>query len=120
MGDSDRIDLDTRRQFYAEELRAVSNLQSEALVRAFAKVPRENFLGPGPWQIRNPSLDSYRTTPDAHPKHLYHNVLVAIDAGRQLNNGQPGALALWFDALDLREGNRVVHVAVEPATIARS
>jgi protein-L-isoaspartate(D-aspartate) O-methyltransferase len=104
------FDLDTRRQFYAEELRAVGNLQSEALVRAFAKVPREHFLGPGPWQIRNPSFDSYRTTPDADPKHLYHNVLVAIDAGRQLNNGQPSALAFWFDALHLQEGNRVVHV----------
>ena len=34
------FDLDTRRQLYAEELRAVANLQSEALVRAFAKVPQ--------------------------------------------------------------------------------
>ena len=104
------IDLDTRRQLYAEELRAVANLQSEALVRAFANVPRENFLGPGPWQILNPSLESYRTTPDADPKHLYHNVLVAIHAERSLNNGQPSALALWFDALDLQEGDHVVHV----------
>jgi protein-L-isoaspartate(D-aspartate) O-methyltransferase len=112
VSDSDmprHFDLDTGRQFYAEELRAVANLQSEALIRAFAKVPREHFLGPGPWQIRIPSL-GYRTTPDANPKHLYHNVLVAIDAGRGLNNGQPSALALWFDALDLQEGNRVVHV----------
>jgi protein-L-isoaspartate(D-aspartate) O-methyltransferase len=106
---SRHFDLDTRRQFFAEELRAVANLQSEALVKAFAKVPREHFLGPGPWQIRIPSL-GYRTTPDADPKHLYHNVLVAIDPGRHLNNGQPSALALWFDALDLQEGNRVVHV----------
>ena len=47
-------ELDAIRQYYAEELRAVANL-SEALVRAFAKVPREHFLGPGPWQILNPS-----------------------------------------------------------------
>jgi protein-L-isoaspartate(D-aspartate) O-methyltransferase len=114
------FDLDTRRQFYAEELRAVANLQSGALVKAFAKVPREHFLGPGPWQILNPSFDSYRTTPDADPKHLYHNVLIAIDAGRQLNNGQPSGLALWFDALDLQEGNRVVHVGCGLVTIARS
>src|SRR4029434_2853318 len=43
-----RMDLDTQRQFYAEEIRAVANLQSEVLVQAFAKVPREYFLGPGP------------------------------------------------------------------------
>jgi protein-L-isoaspartate(D-aspartate) O-methyltransferase len=104
------FDLDTRRQFYAEEVRAVANLQSEALVRAFAKVPREHFLGPGSWEIPNLAGGSYHATPDADPKHLYHNVLVAIDAGRGLNNGLPSALALWFDALDLQEGNRVVHV----------
>ena len=38
-------ELDAIRQYYAEELRAVANLQSEALVRAFAKVPREHFSG---------------------------------------------------------------------------
>jgi protein-L-isoaspartate O-methyltransferase len=38
--------LNLSRHYYAEELRAVANLQSETLVRAFAKVPREHFLGP--------------------------------------------------------------------------
>ena len=42
------IDLDTRRQFYAEELRAVANLQSEVLVKAFVKVTREYFLALDP------------------------------------------------------------------------
>ena len=41
------------RQFYAEEICAVSNIQSKRLVAALAKVPRELFLGPGPWQIVN-------------------------------------------------------------------
>lgn len=106
-------DLVALREFYAEELRAVSNLRSPALVRAFAKVPREHFLGPGPWEIlapAEPGRVAYRTTEDADPRHLYHNVLVAIDAGRRLNNGQPAALALWIDSLDLQEGERVVHV----------
>ena len=44
-------DLVTRRRAYAEELRTVARLRSEALVEAFARVPREHFLGPGPWQI---------------------------------------------------------------------
>src|SRR6266849_9812229 len=39
------------RQFFAEEIQAVANIQTKALVEAFAKVPREHFLGPGPWQI---------------------------------------------------------------------
>lgn len=103
-------DLDALRRYYAEELHAVSNLQSEALVKAFAKVPREHFLGPGPWQILNPAFESYRTTPDADPRHLYHNVLVAIDAERHLNNGQPGFLAFLIDVLELQEGEHVVHI----------
>ena len=50
-------DFHLLRQFYADELRAVANLQSEALVRAFAKVPREHFLGPGPWQVKSPGFE---------------------------------------------------------------
>lgn len=100
------------REAYAEELRAVSNLQSDALVKAFATVSREHFLGPGPWQIVTPALGErgYRTTEDADPRHLYHNVLVAIDADRRLNNGEPSSLAFWFDSLDLNPGDRVVHI----------
>lgn len=48
-------DLAALRRFYAEELRAVSDIRSEALVRAFATVPREHYLGAGPWQILAPS-----------------------------------------------------------------
>lgn len=113
MNDTDtlrHINLDTRRQFYAEELRTVANLQSEALVKAFAKVSREHFLGPGPWQVRSPGFDGYWTTKDADPKHLYHNVLVAIDASRHLNNGHPSFLAFLIDQLDLQEGAHVIHV----------
>jgi len=111
-------DLDSIRRYYAEELRAVAHLQSEALVDAFAKVSREDFLGPGPWLILNPfhmvddsNEDSYyRETADADPKHLYHNVLVAIDAKRCLNNGQPTFLATLIDSLDLASGDQVVHI----------
>ena len=97
------------RSFYAEEVRAVANLQNEALAEAFARVRREDYLGAGPWQIATPdswqgmtqgsaACEGYRTTPDADPRHLYHNVLVAIDAARRLNNGQPASLAVWLDA----------------------
>src|SRR5262245_43580700 len=95
-GKTTPIELDLVRQFYAEELRAVANLQSEAVVRAFAKVPREHFLGPGPWRVFSPGSQSDWTTKDADPTHLYHNLLVVIDEERHLNNGHPGFLA-FFD-----------------------
>jgi protein-L-isoaspartate(D-aspartate) O-methyltransferase len=107
-------DLDTLRAYYAEELRAVGNLQSEALVRAFAKVPREDFLGSGPWQVFSPYADSEWTTEDSDPRHLYHNLLVVIDSERRLNNGHPSFLALLIDRLGLRPGEHVVHVGCGP------
>ena len=99
-------DLQLLREYYAEELRAVTNLRSEALV----KVPREHFLGPGPWQVRSPDNEGYWTTKDADPRRLYHNILVAIDASRHLNNGHPSFLAFLLDELELHPGNRVVHI----------
>ena len=107
-------DLDLARRNYAEELRAAANLQSEALVRAFAKVPREHFLGPGPWQVFTPYSESNWTTKDADPKQLYHNLLVAIDAERRLNNGYPSFLAFLIEQLELREGDHVVHIGCGP------
>ena len=104
------------RRFYAEEIRAVAAIESNALIEAFATVPREHFLGPGPWLVARP-FDGvlqpdppYRTTRDADPAHIYHNVLVAIDPARQLNNGLPSALATWIDALGPHAGEHVVHV----------
>ena len=114
--------LDLRRQFFAEELEAVCRLRSPQLVNAFATVPREQFLGPGPWMVlsENPYMAAttsfvgtglgLRETPDADPGRVYHNIAVAIDPARQLFNGQPGTLAVWLDTLDLAPGARVLHV----------
>jgi protein-L-isoaspartate(D-aspartate) O-methyltransferase len=109
------VDVDQYRRFFAEELQAVCRLASPALVEAFARVPRERFLGHGPWQI--PSLEmldprgvGYQQTVDGDPRRIYHNVAVAIDPARQLNNGHPGTLATWLDWLSLREGDRVTHI----------
>jgi protein-L-isoaspartate(D-aspartate) O-methyltransferase len=106
--------LDDCRRFYAEEIRYAAKLSSPALVEAFAGVPREKFLGPGPWQIASADMGlggvAYMTTDNADPKRVYHNVPIALDTTRDLNNGQPGSLARWIDALDLKRGDRVFHL----------
>jgi protein-L-isoaspartate(D-aspartate) O-methyltransferase len=53
----------TVRRRFAEELRFLADLRSLAVVEAFATVPRERFVGPGPWRVRN-SVDraEYWTT----------------------------------------------------------
>jgi protein-L-isoaspartate(D-aspartate) O-methyltransferase len=103
------------RRFYAEEIAAVTAMRSPALLEAFAKVPREDFLGPGPWELAGPDFGmgpqlKYRETVDADPRRLYHNVVVAIDRKRNLNNGHPGTLAAWLDQMEIAPGEHVFHV----------
>jgi hypothetical protein len=134
--------LEDCRFFYAQEVRWAANLSSQALIDAYARVPREKYLGPPPWQILSADLKAlslsglgsmvqrktdeprdpakhapdsarkfpitYRTTDD--PRDLYHDVLVALDAAREINNGQPSALAVWINALDLKAGDRAYHL----------
>jgi protein-L-isoaspartate(D-aspartate) O-methyltransferase len=113
------IALDDYRRFYAEEIAAVTALQSSALMEAFAKVPREHFLGPGPWGIAAPDFVAgpqvkYRETEDADPRRIYHNVAVMIDRQRNLNNGHPSTLAAWLDRLEAAPGEHVFHVGAGP------
>lgn len=105
--------LNARRKFYAEEILAVAGIDSPRLLEAFVRVRREDFLGQGPWDIvrfAEGGKKEYRRTPDADPSHLLHNVVVAIDPARQLNNGQPSALASWIQSLSIEPGDAVLHV----------
>jgi protein-L-isoaspartate(D-aspartate) O-methyltransferase len=99
-----RTTLEDCRLAFAKRIRREVKAMAPALVEAFGRVPREKYLGPGPWRILPISL----LTED--PRDLYNDVLVAIDSGRGLNNGQPSALALWISALDLNAGDRVFHL----------
>ncbi len=107
-------DLHHVRRYFAEEIRAVCDIRTENLLEALAAVPREQFLGQGPWMIRGADYDLQGaqavSTRDANPRNIYHNVSVAIDFSRQLINGQPATLASWIDKLALRKGGRVLHI----------
>ena len=103
----------TARRWFAEELRHTAHVRSASVVDAFATVPSEHFAGPGPWRMLSPMhLAEYWTTEDADPRHLYHDVLIAIDEARGLNNGQPSLWAFLYDQLNLAPGANVVHVGV--------
>ena len=99
--------LDQRRRFFAEEIQAVCNLRTAGLVEALATVPREAFLPPGPWTIRAEGDygEPPRQTPDADPRHVYHNISVAIDPARMLFNGAPSVVAMCIDRLALAAGS---------------
>lgn len=106
------------RAFYAQEVRFDASLTTPGVVEAFAKVPREKFLGPGPWQIGSADARamsvagfgqlSYVTVDD--PRDVYHNVVISLDRAKDINNGQPSALARWIDAVALKPGERVYHL----------
>ena len=101
-----------RRRLYAEEIQAVANLKTNALVEALASVRRERFLPPGPWAVRSESdfMAPMRYTHDSDPRHVYHNVAIGIDPARMLFNGAPSVVASAIDALSLEPGDRVLHV----------
>jgi protein-L-isoaspartate(D-aspartate) O-methyltransferase len=104
-------DVATVRSWYAEEVRYAAAVKSQAIVRAFATVPRERFLGPGPWLIgTGTGSGKYWSTEDADPRCVYHNVVIAMLPEKDLNNGQPGLWAHLFDHLDLSLHKRVVHL----------
>ena len=78
--------LDEKRRQYAQAIAAAANLQTAGLADAFAAVPRETFLPPGPWTVVG-EREAPRQTPGADPQFVYENVSVAIDLERQLFNG---------------------------------
>ena len=97
------------RRAYAKQVLAAAGVADPALERALAATERERFLGPGPWQMMRFG-GRYGETPDADPLYLYTDDLVAIDAARRLNNGQPSFLARLIHAAGIRPGDHVVHV----------
>jgi len=99
------------RRFYAEEIRFVTGGCSEQLVHAFARVPREQFLGAPPWRVPDGVMlqpSRYRSLDDV--RDLYHDVVVALKEEQQLNSAQPSQMARMITALHLAEGMRVLHV----------
>jgi len=98
------------RRMYAQQIVATASAATPGLLDAFAAIPREQFLGPGPWVVVGAVDPKPRRTPDADPSHVYADVSVAIAPERQLFNGQPSFLARMIDSLALAAGRRVVHI----------
>jgi protein-L-isoaspartate(D-aspartate) O-methyltransferase len=97
-----------RRQAYAAEITRRAGVSDPRIKAAFAAVPREDFAGPPPWRIGSGGLFGWAEAHDS--ARLYEDVLVAIDAKRGINNGQPSLHALCIDALRLKEGETVVQI----------
>jgi protein-L-isoaspartate(D-aspartate) O-methyltransferase len=101
--------LDEHRRTYAAEVASKAGLRTPGLEEAFANVPREAFLPPGPWLVVGEREQPRRTAGD-DPRFVYEQVSVAIDPERKLFNGAPAFIARLIDVLALRPGGRVLHI----------
>jgi protein-L-isoaspartate(D-aspartate) O-methyltransferase len=106
---SSERDLKIVRRAYGKQIMAASGVPYERLARAFAAVPREKFLGPGPWPILRWGR-GYQLSPSDDPVYLYTDDLIGIDPGRELNNGQPSFHFALMARLDPQPGEHVVHI----------
>ena len=107
----DSLSLDTLRSWYADEVRWASGVTNERIIAAFAEVPRETFLPPGPWYFSTAMMvESYQETPNSDVRHLYHNVMVAIDPTRELNTALPSYVASLLESSAVKLGSNVAQI----------
>lgn len=101
--------LKAHRYFYADLITARAGaMKNERLKGAFASIPREHFVGKGPWKIF--AAGNYIETPSDDPAFLYQDVVVALAPERRINNGQPVLHAINLAALNVSQGEIVLHV----------
>jgi len=106
---SEAARLQARRAAYARQVTAAAGIPpGSGIEAALAAIPREKYVGPPPWRIL--SGRGRLQTASQDPGALYQDVLISLGGEPGLNNGQPSLHALCLAALDLKRGERVVHV----------
>lgn len=101
-------DLKAIRRSYARHILLSAGVQNKPLEEAFARVPREKFLGPPPWKVFTGA--GYIETPDNERDWPYWDIVLGLIPERKINNGQPSGHALWLDFAAVRAGDHVVHI----------
>jgi protein-L-isoaspartate(D-aspartate) O-methyltransferase len=105
----DNKSLDEVRRRFAEKIAKRMNVGDPRLIEAFATVPREDFLGPGPWQVLN-NTPNYVATASDDAALVYVNAPIALDGARRINNGEPALHIGMLASLAPQPGDHVVHI----------
>ena len=95
------------RKAYAASIARSAGVADPRIEAAFAAVPREDYCGPPPWYV---SSGGFGSAGESDLARLYDDVLVAIDASRGINNGQPSLHAANIEALAIGEGETVMQI----------
>ena len=100
----------TARTRFAKD--AVSGLSgyTERIEEAFASVPRERFLGRGPWLKL--TFDGYEETSSDDPVEVYQQSALAIDPDLGINNGEPQLHAKMITAVSPQLGEAIAHIGL--------
>lgn len=99
----------TLRSFYADYVCTKGDAKDARISQAFAAVPREAFAGVGPWSVHVPGRGQIMTPTD-DIAFLYQDTLIAIDAAKGINIGEPSLHARCLGALRIRPGEAILHV----------
>jgi len=97
------------RRAFAMNLLAQVGVSDPRIMAAYAAVPREHYVGPGPWSAFR-GMGSYLPTPSDDPVYLYWDRLVALISERGINNGQPSLHVALMDNANIAAGEHVVHL----------
>lgn len=105
----DRL-ADIRRRF-AQRIAKQGKVDDSRLIETFAGVPRERFLGPGPWHVLR-DKPGYVMTKGDDPALVYVDAPIALDPARNINNGQPSLHVGMLARLAPQPGEHVVQIGV--------
>jgi len=105
------------RVFFAKQMAAASGSDDPRFEQIFEAVPREIFLGDGPWKVmvppgrrRDQPRLSYIETPGTNPVYLYQDLLIALDVDKGINNGVPSLHARWLGFAAPKAGDEIIHI----------
>ncbi len=98
------------RRYYAKLLmQTIGKPDERALQQAFESVPRELFLGSGPWKISD-LRGGYVDAPTNNAEFTYQNIIFALIADRGINNGLPSLHATNLSTLTIVRGESILHI----------
>ena len=96
------------RDFYANYIVRRGGSTDDRLIAAFSIVPREEYVGPGPWSVF--TGPGYLPTISDEPHLLYQDILIGLSTERGINNGEPSLHARCLAAVAPAVGESAVNI----------
>lgn len=94
------------RRVFASVVTARAGVSDARIEQAFACVPRDEFVGPGPWRL----TEDGPSTSSSDPALLYQDVALGLVRERGITTGLPSLHARCMAACRPNEGERVLHI----------